>query len=146
MANENTPSEMDRTEAAPLTSERRYGVFRAGLAAALILIVVLAGAGIALLFGIRDGRILLGILLLLMLLSATIAHLWFWWLHRKAAKRRERAANEWVSSTLSRQATLIGSNQGTSNNLSDLRYEKLSQKSSSRHEPPPGYHIVEQNN
>ncbi|KAK0168740.1 hypothetical protein PV327_002511 [Microctonus hyperodae] len=138
---------MDRTEAAPLTSERRYGIFRAGLVTAFILIVVLVGAAIALLFGIRDATILLGILLPLMLLTAMIAHLWFWWLHRRASRQREHAANEWVSATLSRQTNSVGSTQspGSNNSSSDVWFKRAPQRTTSGYTPPPGYHIVQGN-
>ncbi|XP_015127871.1 uncharacterized protein LOC107048934 [Diachasma alloeum] len=135
---------MDRTEAAPLTSERRYGIFRTGLAAALVLIIVVAAAGIALLFGIRNATILLGILLPLMVLSAVIAHLWLWLLHKRAAKRRERAANEWVSATLARQSQgHVSSSPGSGN--PDAWFKGFSQRSSG-YTPPPGYHMVESSN
>ncbi|XP_012286984.1 uncharacterized protein LOC105703278 isoform X1 [Orussus abietinus] len=131
---------MDRTEAAPLTSERRYGIYRTGLVAAALLIVVVAGAGIALLFGIRNATILLCILLPLLLLSAAIAHLFLWWQHRRAVHRRENAVGEWVPATVHRQQQSIPS--ADSPRSSDSWFKRISSRASTRSTPPPGYHTV----
>ncbi|XP_023287619.1 uncharacterized protein LOC105703278 isoform X2 [Orussus abietinus] len=130
---------MDRTEAAPLTSERRYGIYRTGLVAAALLIVVVAGAGIALLFGIRNATILLCILLPLLLLSAAIAHLFLWWQHRRAVHRRENAVGEWVPATVHRQQSIPSADSPRS---SDSWFKRISSRASTRSTPPPGYHTV----
>ncbi|XP_015597609.1 uncharacterized protein LOC107268895 [Cephus cinctus] len=142
MVTRSVQPEMDRTaETARLTSERRYGIYRTGLAAATVLIVVLAAGGITLIFGINNTTVLLCILLPLLLISAAIAQLFLWWQHKKAVQKREMAANEWVSSTYARQQSQTTAPQESPrNSLSWFR--RISQRNSTRSTPPPGYLTV----
>ncbi|XP_046739954.1 uncharacterized protein LOC124407654 [Diprion similis] len=128
-------------EAAPLTTERRYGFSRIGCAAAFVLIILAVGTGVALVIGVRDAGIMLAILLPILVLSAGLANVFLWWQHKKAVRRRELAANEWVSTPQAVQQVQASAPSETPRS-SGSWFGRISLRASSHSTPPPGYQTV----
>lgn len=74
---------------------------------ALIIILIVVAIAAALKFGLSNTKVLVMLLMSLVVLSGAISQLFIWRKQKEAAKRREVAANEWVSTTFARQVNQI---------------------------------------
>ena len=83
-------------------SERKYGVFRWGLVVSAILILsVVIVIAVALLLDDENKTVVLIVLIISLLLVGVAACLFIQWLHRRALRRRDEGAKDWIHRTLS---------------------------------------------
>ncbi|PSN51003.1 hypothetical protein C0J52_08580 [Blattella germanica] len=92
----------DTTAQGVTVNSRRYGVYKWGLVVSLLLILfVVVVLAVALTLNDENTTILLTILVLTLVIVGIAACLFMQWLHRRAMRRRDEGAKEWIHHTLS---------------------------------------------
>lgn len=82
-----------------LISERRYGCYRLGIAAAILIILILIAGTIPIIFAIDDRRLMLIAIGITIATVAALVFVYVCWQHRSARHQREKFGREWVTTT-----------------------------------------------
>ncbi|KAJ9583774.1 hypothetical protein L9F63_021864 [Diploptera punctata] len=83
-------------------NHRKYGIFHWGLVvSALLILTVVIVVALVLLLDDENTTVLLVVLILALIIVGVVACMFLQWLHRRALRRRDEGAKDWIHRTLS---------------------------------------------
>lgn len=82
-----------------LFPERRYGCYRFGILAAVLIILILIAGTVPVVLAIKDSQIILIVTCVTLVIVAILVFVYIGWQHRTARLQREKFGREWVTTT-----------------------------------------------